>query len=103
MTIVRKQKRHFKIELAVISISRLLYLGLFGFFCSTGEVSYNCINRTILKKRWQRMEDARVVIMIVYLVACYCFAYYGVQRNDFFCCTWSPFIFASSTNDIVVL
>ena len=30
------------------------------------------------------MEDARVVIMVVYLVACYCFAYYGVERNEFF-------------------
>jgi len=31
------------------------------------------------------MEDARVVIKDVYLVAsCYCFAYYGAERNDFF-------------------
>ena len=91
MTTVRKQKRHFKIELRCQAFfgyfSYLGHFGFFFFFCSTGEVSYNYINTNDFEEkitengRCSSRHHGRISPVVA---SRYCFKYYGAERNDFF-------------------
>ena len=88
MTTVRKQKRHFKIELRCQAFfGYFIWVTLGFFFCSTGEVSYNCINTNDFEEkitengRCSSRHHGRISPVVA---SRYCFGYYGAERSDFF-------------------